>query len=145
MPHKQRQRLLFRPLLLLAMLIAVVSFGVWQNAGENTRSAAAESPRYIPNRYIVTLRDGVSPDLFGSLLNTHRDATVIHTYSSAVRGFAGAFSDDVADGLDHHPFVTSIEPDLLVMLADQSLPTGITRVGADENANAAVDEIGEST
>ena len=141
MPNEQYQRLVSRPLFLLGVLITVVSFGVWRSTGEDTRSVAAESPRNLPHRYIVTLRDGVSPELFGSLLNTHKDATVIRTYGSAVRGFAGSFSDRVADALDGHPFVVSIEPDQLVTLADQALPTGITRIGADENANAAIDGV----
>ncbi|MCI0778218.1 MAG: S8 family serine peptidase, partial [Chloroflexi bacterium] len=141
MPNERRQRLVSRPLFLLSLLIAVVSISVWQSTGEDARPVAAESPTYIPNRYIVTLRDGVSPRLFASLLNIHKDATVIHTYSSAVRGFAGAFSDDIADGLDDHPFVVSVERDQLVTLADQTLPMGITRVGTHKNANAAIDGI----
>ncbi len=139
MPNQRRPRLGFRPLFLLSLLAALVFVSVWQSTGADTRVVAAKSPGYIPNRYIVTLRDGVSPELFGSLLNTRKDATVVHTYDSAVRGFAGAFSDEIAEGLDDHPFVTSIEPDRLVTVADQALPSGITRVGADENANAAID------
>ena len=75
-----------------------------------TASVAAESQDYIPDRYIVTLQTGVSPELFGSLVNVHNDATVIHTYTSAVRGFSGEFSDDVANALDHHPFVHDHDP-----------------------------------
>ena len=141
MPNERRQRLVSLPLFLLTLLIAVVSFSVWQSTGQDTSPVAAESPTYIPNRYIVTLRDGVSPRLFASLLNIHKDATVIHTYSSAVRGFAGAFSDDIADGLDDHPFVVSIERDQLVTLADQTLPMGITRVGTHKNAHSAIDGV----
>lgn len=141
MSNERRRRQVSCPLFLVSLFVTIVAFGVWQSTGEDTRLFAAESPRYVPDRYIVTLRDGVSPKLFGALVNAHEDATVIHTYDSAVRGFAGEFSDEVANGLDDHPFVVSVEPDQLVMLADQALPTGIRRIGADENATAAIDGV----
>ncbi len=137
----QRRGLVFRPLLLLVLLIVFVSLGVWHSTTADTGFVAAENQDYIPDRYIVTLRNGVSPELFGSMVNTHSDATVIHTYSSAISGFSGAFSDEVAGDLDDHPFVVSVEPDQPVSLTDQAYPTGITRVGADENATAAIDGI----
>ena len=138
----QRRGLVFRPFLSLVLLIALVSLGVWHSTTADTRFVAAENQDYIPDRYIVTLRNGVSPELFGSMVNTHSDATVIHTYSSAIRGFSGAFSDEVAGDLDDHPFVVSVEPDQTVSLTDQAYPTGITRIGADENATAAINSLG---
>ena len=92
----QRRGLVFRPLLSLFLLVALLSLGVWHSTTADTGLVAAEDQDYIPDRYIVTLRNGVSPELFGSMVNTHSDATVIHTYSNAISGFSGAFSDEVA-------------------------------------------------
>ena len=99
MPNNRPQRLVFRPLFLLGLLIAVMSLGVWQSTGEGTKSVAAESPRYIPNRYIVMLREDMNEQLVADLLNLRDDATVNHVYSDVFSGVAGEFSDEVAEGL----------------------------------------------
>ena len=78
----------------------------------------------IPGQYIVVFNDGVS-DVRGvartkSLL---LGATVRHTYTSALRGFAGTMSEASANRLRNDPDVAYVEQ-------DQRMTASVTQTGA---------------
>ena len=135
--HPKLRRFILLP---LALLLAGIAFSAMP-AGAASGDGFADDDEIVPNRYIVTMRDGVQADGYATLLNLRQDAIVIHTYHDAMQGFAGAFSPDVIEALLDDPYVLSVEPDRLVTTLDQSIPTGITRTGAEENANAGIDGI----
>jgi subtilisin family serine protease len=81
----------------------------------------------IPGRYIVTLNDGPSaPRGVAARHGVDADST----FDDAVEGFAARMSEDQADALRDDPAVKAVEPDRVVHLADETLPTGIRRIAA---------------
>ena len=67
----------------------------------------AASDGVIPGRFIVTLREGVSPAAVASAYGVQPD----YVYTHALNGFAGAMSDAARDGLLRDARVTRVEPD----------------------------------
>ncbi len=128
-------------LLPLAALVAAVAFAAITAGASSEEDRRTESDQPIPNRFIITMQDGVQPDGYAIVYGLRRDAIVLHRYHDAVQGFAGAFSPDVIAALERDPLIKSIEQDTVVTTLDQIIPTGIRRAGADENATAAIDGV----
>jgi len=104
--------------------------------------AAADSD-IIPGRYIVVLKKSASPSAVAARQGLRPQVV----YKSAIRGFAGSFSDEAVRRLRADPSVLSVEPDRIVTTYDlsasssQVLPTGIDRVDADLNPAAKIDGV----
>ncbi|MEX1163009.1 MAG: S8 family serine peptidase [Nitriliruptor sp.] len=58
-----------------------------------------------------------------------------HVYEHALSGFAGAVPEDRLEGLRRDPRVAYVEMDRVVTTAAQTIPTGIDRIFASDNAN----------
>jgi subtilisin family serine protease len=97
----------------------------------------------IPGRYIVLLKESRSPRVAAARHGLRPQVV----YESALRGFAGHFSDQAVRRLRADAAVLSVEPDRLVTVDDlhasssQTLPTGIDRVDADLNPAAKIDGV----
>jgi hypothetical protein len=91
------------------------------------------NPDAIPGSYLVVYKDGVTAqaeDLTASLAAKH-DAKVTHTYSHALRGFAGTMSEKAAKRLAADPSVAFVEQDARVSLAATQSPVpswGLDRI-----------------
>ena len=82
----------------------------------------------IPDRYIVTFRDDAAADAYAAVLDTSPDVTIGERYDTAVEGFAARMSPEIASALDADPAVAWIEPDRIVRVDAETLPTGINRI-----------------
>jgi len=99
--------------------------------------AAADSD-IIPGRYIVVLKKSASPSAVASRHGLRPQVV----YKSALRGFAGSFSDKAVRRLRADPSVLLVEPDRVATVDDaQTLPFGIDRVDADLNLTAKIDGV----
>lgn len=87
----------------------------------------------IPDRYIVTLADGVDP----------RDFAMGHglspnfVYRSALNGFAGNIPAARLSALETDARVLRIEQDAVVSISAQTIPWGISDIGATTNSTLA--------
>jgi len=114
-------------LLLFAVLIASLT--------GSARAASSE-------RYIVALKPGVT-DVRGAASGLARahGGSAGHVYEHALRGFSVRVSAQGAAGIARSPLVAYVEADREFSVAAQSLPTGIARVFAPDNANLDIDTI----
>ena len=85
----------------------------WAQSSPDATSSRSRTPPPRPSR--LRAQHGVDAD---------------STFDSAVGGFAARMSYDQAAALDDDPAVRSVEPNRIVHLADETLPTGIVRVEA---------------
>ena len=65
---------------------------------------------------------------------------VKHVYSNVINGFSTTVSAAEAEVLASDPGVARIYPEERFEAAAQSLPTGVDRIGADENPSVDIDE-----
>jgi subtilisin family serine protease len=93
------------------------------------------------DRYIVRLK----PDT-GNASRTSKAVsrdiggiTPTHVYSHVFDGFAAVIPADKLDDVRNDPRVASVAPDGVVYAFEQTLPTGIRRIDADENPTADID------
>jgi subtilisin family serine protease len=68
---------------------------------------ASSNAEVIPGRFIVTVRDGISP----SAVADDHGVRPQFVYTSALNGFAGAMSDAARNGLLRDARVSRVEPD----------------------------------
>ena len=94
-------------------------------------------PEFIPNRYIVVLEDGVSPQ------DVIRDKGVVpdFVYNHALNGFAGQFSPVSIEKLNQDPRVIFIQQDQKMHIFAHDIPTGIDRMDVETNSIANIDHI----
>jgi subtilisin family serine protease len=68
-----------------------------------------------------------------------------HVYSAALRGFAARLSQDQIAALQRNPLVSYIEADLPMHTIAQTIPWGISQIGADVSSTVAGDGMGAVT
>ncbi|PYP04995.1 MAG: serine protease [Gemmatimonadetes bacterium] len=106
-----------------------------QTPDPGNRTAAVES---VPGQYIVVLQNSVAdPTTVATALVTAAGGSLLHVYTSALKGFAARLSPSAAVALQSNPLVAYVEADQ-VMRADvtQSMdangdPWGLDRI--DQN------------
>lgn len=122
--------------LLNAAMIGPISDTPTETDGPSSGDGATalrESAGGLKDQYIVALRPDVDVASFADELRSQgRD--VLHTYSSAFHGLAVRGSE-----LGNDPRIAAIEPDRLLGLSGQTVPTGIDRIEADANGTANID------
>jgi len=101
----------------------------------------AGSPQIVPGRYIVLLQDGVDAPATARRLAAAHGMRLLSVYQHALKGFAAVIPEARLDLLRQDPSVLSIEPDRVIHALAQTLPTGINRIEADQNALAAIDGV----
>jgi subtilisin family serine protease len=71
------------------------------------------------------------PDAYGAALAGRHGFRVDRTYRRALRGFAADLSGATVAGLRLDPNVLRVEPDRIVRVTDETLPTGVDRIDAE--------------
>jgi subtilisin family serine protease len=101
--------------------------GVWQDS----------------SAWIVRLQPGVSIEsVANAWLNGHSDS-ITQRYSQIINGFAARMPASVAEALQGDSRVLAVMPDFEVYASAQTVPTGIRRINATQNATAKIDGIDE--
>ena len=85
----------------------------------------------IPSSYIIVFNDDVDTDAAASDLQGRFNLTVGFRYRHALRGMAARIPERLLPRLAADPRVAYIEPDVIVSVDAQTLPTGIDRVKPD--------------
>ena len=99
-------------------------------------SSAASQPfaqsRPIPGRYIVVFKNAVAdPAAEAANLARGHGGTVLHTYTSAVKGFAANLPDAAVQALRNNPNVDYVEQDQTVSLNQATSPQNQATWGLD--------------
>ncbi len=126
------------------LAVAALAVGSAAFAGPVSAAPLAVEPGVVPGAYIVTLTDGASPENVSAEHGRQYGAQVGHVYRHALNGYAARMSDEAARRLARDARVESVQPDRIVTTAakpgqttstpPQTLPTGITRIGADASS-----------
>ncbi|HEV3475380.1 MAG TPA: S8 family serine peptidase [Actinomycetota bacterium] len=127
-----------RSIAVMTLLMVLASVSAAAVAGEPGRGGReASGPDLLPGRYLVVVRDGADPQ------KVARDHGVQaeHVYRTALKGFGGPMSAGRAEALKRDPRVQSVEPDRVVQVAAQTLPTGVDRIDAEVNPTADIDGV----
>ena len=101
-----------------------LSFAACQDASRPVDTGSSETalqrtgPEVVPGQYIVVFSDGVAdPATVATALVGSLGGTMLHIYTSAIKGFAARLPTAAADALQRNPLVAFVEPDE-VMRAD---------------------------
>lgn len=135
---------LFRPALrrgrgvLATFIVALLVVG---SAG-SVPPAGSDVERRPPvfDQYIVTLNGDDKPEEVAADHLAEHGGWLLHTYSSALRGYAASFPASAIRSLRRDPRVRRVEGDQSVSVAE-ALPTGVDRVEADVSATAGIDGV----
>lgn len=102
----------------------------------------AKADRIIPLHYIVVFKEGSDTDkVTDKFLNRFGALEVNFRYRHALRGMAVKMPPQLLAKVAADASVAYIEPDVMVSLNAQTLPTGVNRINADINATANIDGI----
>ena len=104
--------------------------------GVLTPAPAAADPALTT--YIVVLQPGSDPARFAEDQARRHSGRVEHVYRHALRGFSAALPDRAAAALRADPRVASVQRDQVVHATEQTVPTGVRRVFADDNAKLKI-------
>ena len=101
-----------------------LSFAACQDAARSVDTGSSETavqrtaPEVVPGQYIVVFSDGVAdPATVATALVSSLGGTMLHIYTSAIKGFAARLPRSAAEVLQRNPLVAFVEPDE-VMRAD---------------------------
>jgi subtilisin family serine protease len=110
-----------------------------QRAAERRRADSSGDTR-IPGRYIVVLEDSVehTVGVAQAQTETHHGRLGL-IYRHAIKGYSARLSKQAAEALRKNPKVKYVVADQEFEIASQSVPTGISRIRATENATADID------
>jgi subtilisin family serine protease len=95
--------------------------------------AQADANGNIPGRFIVKLRDGEDP----SAVASSHGLAPSNMYRNSIRGFAGAIPEARLEQLRRDSRVEYIVPDGVATASAQTIPYGISNVGATTNSTLA--------
>src|SRR5438874_10752584 len=103
---------------------ALLSLAACQDASRSVDTGPGEAttqrtgPEVVPGQYIVVFSDRVAdPASVATALVRGLGGTMLHVYTSAIKGFAARLPASAAETLRQNPLVASVEPDQ-VMRAD---------------------------
>lgn len=130
----------------IALLTALVWAGCSQDEGplapetdQLSPPSAKPADGVIPNQFIAVFKDNVAdPAAAAAQLRGQHGLGGELVYTQALKGFA--FSGN-ADAVARDPRVAYVEPDQVVAIAAQTLPTGVNRIDADLSATANINGI----
>jgi aqualysin 1 len=101
----------------------------------------ADANGKIPGHYIVTLKEGVEPTAFAKGLGLAPS----FVYRSALNGFAAYLPAARLEMLRNDPSVARVEQDGVVYASVQTIPYGISNIGATTNSTLAGNGSGTTT
>ncbi|MEU7985075.1 S8 family serine peptidase [Streptosporangium canum] len=103
-------------------------------------AAIAAAPDPVGD-YIVVLRDGTDPSSFAGTQARSRGAAVDKIFNHALRGYSAKMSATAAAAVARDPQVQFVQPDGVVSINAQTLPTGVNRVDAELSPTAAINGV----
>lgn len=125
--------------LCVSAVFALLLSSQWLHAEPPERSL-----RIIPSSYIVVFNDDVNTDMAANELKGRFDLSVGFRYRHALRGMAVKMPETLLGRLAADPRVAYIEPDVIVSIDAQTLPTGIDRINADLDPVARIDGVNDA-
>jgi aqualysin 1 len=127
----------------LAILLALVATTTLLAAGVAFTQASEEDA----DPYIVVLEDSVdNPSQVAQGIDQRQEGfDVGFVYREALEGFSAEIPDDSVDDVRNNPKVAYVERDKVVTANVQTLPWGVTRIGADQSSTQAGNGSGEVT
>jgi len=85
------------------------------DTGSNETATQRTGPEVVPGQYIVVFSDGVAdPGSVATALVRSLGGTMLHIYTSAIKGFAARLPTGAVDGLRQNPLVAFVEPDEVI-------------------------------
>lgn len=125
---------------LLLVSVGAPSYSAYAaNNNENASGSPGPKGGIIPGHYIVLINDGESAE---GLARAHGVVPSI-VFKSAVNGFAGPVTPIQVESLKNDSRVRYIENDQWVSTFTQTTPTGIKRIGADENPISKINGVND--
>ncbi|HYQ77528.1 MAG TPA: S8 family serine peptidase [Solirubrobacterales bacterium] len=113
------------------------------STGKQTFDSAPVGPgtgTRIPGHYIVVLKDSVDhPGYLAETQTRQRNGELGFVYRYGLKGYSAELSRPAVEALRNDPRVKYITPDRRIETFSQTIPNGIKRIGATENAVAAID------
>ncbi|MFI6505881.1 S8 family serine peptidase [Nonomuraea typhae] len=102
-------------------------------------AAPAPAVQGPDSSYVVLLGDpGADPAAVAAQHVRRYGGRTGHVYWHALRGFSAVLSPGAAEALRRDPRVTSVQPDQVMSITDQVVPTGVRRAGAVANPNLKI-------
>jgi len=127
--------MLRRTVLLAVALTALASLLVLPAQGSGPAS----------DRYIVVLKQAVDSQAVANLHSARYGAVVDHVWSQALHGYAAVIPNDRVAALRADQNVSYVVADGVAQTQDQTVPWGISKVGADISSTKAGDHTGSIT
>jgi subtilisin len=112
-----------------------------KNRKRDRSGPRAGSGRGVQDRYIVVLKAsaGDSARVADAVAASSVDLSITQVYQHVFDGFAAVVPDDQLDEIRNDPQVEAVIPDQEIRADEQTLPTGINRIDADQNLTAKID------
>src|SRR6266576_552920 len=127
--------MLRRTVLLAVVLTALASLLVLPAQGSGPAS----------DRYIVVLKQAVDSQAVANLHSARYGAAVDHVWTQALHGYAAVIPNDRVAALRADQNVSYVVADGVAQTQDQTVPWGISKVGADISSTKAGDHTGSIT
>jgi len=109
--------------------------------GSAAVAAPEQRPDVIPGSYVVVYKGGVQSGPVTDELARTLGLGISFKYRHALQGAAVTVPPGRLRALQQDPRVAYVEPDQIVTLAAQTLPTGIDRINAEQDSAANIDNI----
>ncbi|HET8662075.1 MAG TPA: S8 family serine peptidase, partial [Micromonosporaceae bacterium] len=120
-------------------LLAALFAGVVAVA--STVATATSASAGAGGDYIVMLQPGADSSAVAAQHARAHGATVGHVYRYAIRGYSAHMSATAAARISSDPRVLLVQPDGVVSIAAQTVPTGINRVDAELSPTANINGV----
>ena len=89
-------------------------------------------------QFIVILKSGANTQAVVDRIEDKDDVDVDRTFTKAVRGFTAELDAEQQQAVADDPSVVAVVPDELIKLTAQTIPTGVSRIGARLNGIAEI-------
>lgn len=104
--------------------------------GSVVHAVAGPPPHIVPGQYIVVFRDSVAnPAAAAQDLSRRHGFALLHVYDQAIKGLAARIPAAALAAIARDPRVQFISQDREVVAFQQTLPTGVNRINADNKTN----------
>ncbi|MEV6862821.1 S8 family serine peptidase [Streptosporangium subroseum] len=121
-------------------LLTVLSASSLVVAAIPPAAAIAAAPDPVGS-YIVVLRDGADPSALAGTQARSRGAAVDKIFNHALHGYSAKMSATAAATIARDPQVQFVQPDGVVSINAQTLPTGVNRVDAELSPTAGINGV----
>jgi subtilisin family serine protease len=104
--------------------------------------AAADAATRVPGHYIVVLEDAVAhPGAVAEAQTERRDGELGLVFRHALKGYSAELSKSAVEALRNDPRVNYIAPDRKVSVNSQTIPTGVSRIGAPSRTDLKINDL----